>query len=137
LLFNAFGAFSELPTQMLGRPVMFKQKNFTFYRPGALSVAGMLADLPVNLSMIFVFSVIVYFMAGLARSAAAFFSFFILVFVGFLAMAGFFRWTGTICSNFDIAARFATVVVISMSLYSGYIVPVYAMKRWLFWVRGS
>jgi ATP-binding cassette subfamily G (WHITE) protein 2 (SNQ2) len=72
-------------------------------------------------------------MYGLAKSAGGFFTFFLLVYTGFLAMSGFFRWTGTICANYDVAARFACVVVTAMVLYSGYLVPVFAMKRWLFW----
>jgi ATP-binding cassette subfamily G (WHITE) protein 2 (SNQ2) len=52
LLFNTFGAFVELPSQMQGRPIMFKQKNFTFYRPAVISIAGVLADTPINMSMV-------------------------------------------------------------------------------------
>lgn len=44
MLFNALNAFSELPTQMQGRPIMYKQVQYRFYRPGALSIAQTLAD---------------------------------------------------------------------------------------------
>lgn len=34
ILFNAFQAFNELPLQMMGRPIMWKQsQNFMFFRP--------------------------------------------------------------------------------------------------------
>lgn len=44
MLFNALNAFSELPVQMQGRPIMYKQVQYKFYRPGALSIAQTLAD---------------------------------------------------------------------------------------------
>lgn len=33
LLFNSFQAFNELPTQMLGRAIIWKHRGFGFYRP--------------------------------------------------------------------------------------------------------
>lgn len=46
MLFNALNAFSELPTQMMGRPILFKQVNYSYYRPGALAIASNFAELP-------------------------------------------------------------------------------------------
>ncbi len=109
LLFNALTAFNELPTQMGGRPVLFKQMNYAFYRPSALSLAQLLADIPLSISRIFLFSIILYFMAGLRRTGGAFFTFFIFVYVGYLAMAALFRLFGTVCKSYDVAARLAAV----------------------------
>jgi hypothetical protein len=44
MLFNSLQAFSELPGQMQGRPILYSQANKKFYRPGALSVAQTIAD---------------------------------------------------------------------------------------------
>lgn len=54
-------AFTELPAQMLGRPIMWRQTAFCFYRPGALALANTLADIPFTVPKIFVFCVIVEF----------------------------------------------------------------------------
>lgn len=35
LLFNALTSFSELPGQMLGRPILYRQVGYRFYRPSA------------------------------------------------------------------------------------------------------
>lgn len=59
---------------MMGRGIMWKQATFTFYRPAALTLAATLADAPFSCVQIFIFCVIIYFMAGLALSAGAFFS---------------------------------------------------------------
>lgn len=51
-----------------------QQTGFAFYRPAALTVAGTLADAPLQMFVILIFCLIVYFMAGLYNSAGAFFT---------------------------------------------------------------
>ncbi|QRV86887.1 ABC transporter G family member 11 [Ceratobasidium sp. AG-Ba] len=134
LLFNAISAFSELPAMMIGRPILYKQLSYRFYRASALSVAQTITDIPLTSIRILLFSVIVYFMCGLERSAGAFFTFYLFIYLTFLAMTAFFRLIGIICQGYDTAARLAAVIVTLMVIYSGYMIPVYAMKRWLFWI---
>ncbi|QRW26814.1 ABC transporter G family member 11 [Rhizoctonia solani] len=134
LLFNALNAFSELPAMMTGRPILYKQLSYRFYRASALSVAQTITDIPLTAIRILIFSIIIYFMCGLQRSAGAFFTFYLFIYITFLAMAAFFRLIGIICQGYDMAARLAASIVTLMVVYSGYMIPVYAMKRWLFWI---
>lgn len=73
-------------------------------------------------------------MTGLVRTAGAFFSFLAIVFMGFLSLASFFRLLGCVSFDFNVAARLAASLVTVMVIYSGYIIPVFSMKRWLFWL---
>jgi len=73
-------------------------------------------------------------MSHLARSAGGFFTFHLFTYAAFLAMQGFFRTLGLLCTNFDSAFRVATMFVPNMISYAGYIIPSFAMKRWLFWI---
>lgn len=73
-------------------------------------------------------------MPHLSRSAGGFFTFHLFTYVAFLAMQGFFRTMGLLCSNFDSAFRIATFFVPNMVSYCGYQVPIFEMKRWLFWI---
>ncbi|GAA5926233.1 hypothetical protein JCM3775_000963 [Rhodotorula graminis] len=134
LLFNSFQAFNELPTQMLGRAIAHRHKQFAFYRPAATTIAMTLADAPNNMAQILIFSIIIYFMGGLARTAGAFFSFYVIVLGGYFALAGFFRLLGTLCQNYDQASRLASVIITIMICYSGYLIPIFAQQRWLFWL---
>jgi len=59
---------------MQGRPIVWKHKSWALYRPAATTLAATLADLPINCLAIFFFSVVLYFMIGLAATAGAFFS---------------------------------------------------------------
>jgi hypothetical protein len=46
---------------MMGRPIMWRQTSFCFYRPGALAMADALAEIPFSFPKVFLFSVIVSF----------------------------------------------------------------------------
>lgn len=48
-------------------------------------------------------------------------------------MAGFFRTLGVATTDYNVAARLASVLISLMVTYTGYMIPVFAMKRWLFW----
>lgn len=136
---------------MLGRPIANKQIDYGFYRPAALVFANFFADLPFSAIRVLIFDVIVYFMPNLwvislnlasvvsdfllrARSAGGFFTFHLFVYVSFLCMQGFFRTFGLLCINFDSAFRLATFFLPNMIQYTGYMIPVFQMKRWLFWI---
>ena len=134
LLFNALTSFSELPSQMMGKSILYRQSGYRFFRPGAFAVAAVLADIPYNASNIFIFTIILYFMGGLYASAGAYFIFLLFIFTTFMVMSGFFRTLGVGTSDYNVAARLASVFISIMVTYTGYMIPVQSMKRWLFWL---
>ncbi|KIW92594.1 uncharacterized protein Z519_06441 [Cladophialophora bantiana CBS 173.52] len=134
LLFNAFQAFSELASTMLGRPIVNKHRAYTFHRPSALWLAQILVDLAFASVQIFVFSVIVYFMTGLVRSPGAFFTFVLIIITGYLSMTLFFRTIGCLCPDFDYAIKFAAVIITLYVITSGYIIQYQSQQVWLRWI---
>ena len=134
LLFNAFQAFSELASTMLGRPIINKHRAFTFHRPSALWIAQIGVDLVFAAAQILVFSIIVYFMTGLARDAGAFFTFFLMIVTGYLAMTLFFRTVGCLCPDFDVAIRLAATIITLFVLTSGYLIQWQSEQVWLRWI---
>lgn len=134
LLFNAFQAFSELGSTMLGRPIVNKHRAYTFHRPSALWLAQILVDLAFASAQILVFSIIVYFMTGLVRTAGAFFTFVIIIIVGYLCMTLFFRTIGCLCPDFDYAIKFAAVIITLFVITSGYIIQYESQQVWLRWI---
>ena len=139
LLFNAFQAFSELANTMIGRPIVNKHKAYTFHRPSALWIAQIIVDLAFSAAQIMLFSIIVYFMCGLVRDAGAFFTFYIVIVVGYLAMTLFFRTVGCLCPDFDYAIKFAATIITLFVITSGYIIQYQSEKvwiRWIYWING-
>ncbi|KAK2626069.1 hypothetical protein QTJ16_004331 [Diplocarpon rosae] len=138
LLFNAFQAFSELASTMVGRPIVNKHKAYTFHRPAALWIAQILVDLVFSAAEILVFAVIVYFMCGLVRDAGAFFTFYLVIMSGYLATTLFFRTVGCVCPDFDYAIKFAASIITLFVITSGYIIQYQSEKvwiRWIYWIN--
>ncbi|OAL69363.1 hypothetical protein A7D00_6482 [Trichophyton violaceum] len=134
LLFNAFNAFGELASTMVGRPIINKQRAFTFYRPSALWIAQVVVDMAFSSAQIFVFSIIVYFMCGLVLEAGAFFTFVLIIITGYLAMTLFFRTVGCLCPDFDYALKGVSVLISFYVLTSGYLIQWHSQKVWLRWI---
>ncbi|KAF3761569.1 hypothetical protein M406DRAFT_99849 [Cryphonectria parasitica EP155] len=134
LLFNAFQAFSELAGVMTGRAVVNKHKAYAFHRPSALWIAQIIVDQAFAASQIMIFSIIVYFMANLYRSAGAFFTFYLMILSGNIAMTLFFRILGCISPDFDYAIKFAVVIITFFVTTSGYLIQYQSEKVWLRWI---
>jgi len=134
LLFNAFQAFSELASTMIGRPIVNKHKAYTFHRPSALWIAQIIVDLAFSAAQILIFSIIVYFMCCLVRDAGAFFTFYLVIVSGYLAMTLFFRTVGCLCPDFDYAIKFAATIITLFVITSGYIIQYQSEKVWLRWI---
>lgn len=134
LLFNAFQAFSELASTMLGRPIVNKHRAFSFHRPSALWIAQIGVDLLFSAAQILVFSIIVYFMTHLVRDAGAFFTFYLMIVTGYLAMTLFFRTVGCLCPDFDVAIRLAATIITLFVLTSGYLIQWQSEQVWLRWI---
>jgi ATP-binding cassette, subfamily G (WHITE), member 2, SNQ2 len=123
-----------MPIQMFGRPIMKKQTGYGLYRPAAVQIANVLADLPFSATRILIYDIIIYFMTHLARSPGRFFTFHLINYTAFLAMQCFFRTIGIFCNNLDTAFRVGVAIFPTLVLYAGYMVPIQKMKRWLFWI---
>lgn len=134
LLFNAFQAFGELASTMMGRPIVNKHRAYTFHRPSALWLAQICVDVVFAATQIMVFCIIVYFMCGLVQEAGAFFTFFLIILSGYLAMTLFFRTIGCLCPDFDYAMKFAAIIITLFVLTSGYLIPYPAQGKWMSWI---
>jgi ATP-binding cassette subfamily G (WHITE) protein 2 (SNQ2) len=85
-------------------------------------------------AQILIFSIIVYFMCGLVLDAGAFFTFFLMIISGYLAMTLFFRTVGCLCPDFDYAMKFAAVIITLFVLTSGYLIQWQSEQVWLRWI---
>lgn len=90
LLYNCIVAMSEVTESFKGRPVLVKHKGFAMYHPAAFSLAQIMADIPVLLFQCTIFAVVIYWMSNLKHTAAAFFTFWIILFSTILVCARFF-----------------------------------------------
>lgn len=134
LLYNAFSAFSELAGTMTGRAIVNKHRAYAFHRPSALWIAQIFVDQAFAASQIMVFCLIVYFMTNLVRDAGAFFTFYLMILSGNIAMTLFFRIIGCVSPDFDVAIKGAVVVITLFVTTSGYLIQYRSEKVWLRWI---
>lgn len=80
LLYNCIVAMSEVTESFKGRPILIKHKGFAMYHPAAFCLAQITADFPVLLFQCSIFSIVIYWMVGLKHTAAAFFTFWAILF---------------------------------------------------------
>lgn len=134
LLYNSLVAMSETTDSFTGRPVLAKHKEFAFYHPAAFCIAQIAADLPILVLQVSVFGIILYFMVGLKTTAAAFFTFWIIVYSAAIAMTAFFRLVGAAFPTFDAASKVSGFAVSALLTYMGYEIRKPAMHPWFVWI---
>ncbi|KAL5359861.1 ABC-2 type transporter-domain-containing protein [Aspergillus floccosus] len=130
LLYNCIVAMSEVTESFKGRPVLVKHKGFGFYHPAAFCLAQITADFPVLLFQCTIFAIVMYFMVGLKVDAAAFFTFWAILFTTTLCITALFRFCGAAFSSFEAASKISGTAVKAIVMYAGYMIPKPHIKNW-------
>ncbi|KAI7976856.1 hypothetical protein EIK77_010087 [Talaromyces pinophilus] len=134
LLFNCLVAQSEVTDSFFGRPVLAKHRKFALHHPAAYCLAQIITDIPIILTQVSVFSVVIYFLVGLRSSAEAFFTFWFVVLSATMCLTAFFRAVGAGFKTFDDASKFSGVSVTALLLYVGYMISKHKMHPWFVWI---
>ena len=120
---------------VLGRGIMAKQVSFAFYRPSALVLARTIADLPILAVQNILFTILIYWMAGLAADAGKFFINLLIVYVTSVCMTAFYRAIGAFSKDLNVSIRIAFLFLNILALFAGYMQPFHTMKSWVYkWI---
>ncbi|KAK6379538.1 hypothetical protein LTS17_006456 [Exophiala oligosperma] len=134
ILYPTLVAMSEVTDSFVGRPVLAKHKSFAFFHPAAFCIAQITADIPQLLVQVSAFSVIIYWMVGLAASAGQFFTFWVIVFATAMCITACFRAIGAAFSTFDAASKASGFVIMVTVMYAGYLIAKPEMHPWFEWI---
>ncbi|TQN72395.1 Brefeldin A resistance protein [Colletotrichum shisoi] len=135
LLFNALLALAEQTSAFESKPILLKHKSFSFYRPAAFAIAQTAVDVPLVFIQVFLFNVIIYWMANLARTASQFFIATLIIWLVTMVTYAFFRAISAWCKTLDDATRFTGLSVQIIVVYTGYLIPPGSMRPWFGWLR--
>lgn len=116
LLFNSLLALAELTAAFQSRPILLKHKSYQFYRPAAFAIAQTVVDVPLVFVQVFIFDIVVYFMAGLQRTASQFFISLLFLFTVTMTIYALFRAIGSLVSSLDVATRITGPVIQALGL---------------------
>ncbi|KAG1859914.1 ABC-2 type transporter-domain-containing protein [Suillus tomentosus] len=134
LFFGALSAMAEIPALYAQRPIVLRHHKAAMYYPFIESLAHTVVDIPITLIIQGIFSVLLYFLVDLQRTAAQFFIFFLIVFTMTTAMKGFFRLVAAAFKEESSATSVAGIGVLVFSLYTGYTIPRLSIPGALRWI---
>ncbi|GME58261.1 ABC transporter-like protein [Neofusicoccum parvum] len=134
VLFNIIINFAEISAQFSQRPIVEKHKSFAMYHPFVDALATMIAQWPMKLMNVAIFSVIIYFLANFKQEAGPFFLFLLFNFLISVTMTGFFRTIAALVDTVETALGAAGLLMLPLAVYAGYIIPRPSMHPWFKWI---
>lgn len=135
LMYNALVALAEITNSFAKRPIIMKQKSYSFYHPSAEAVQNIASSLPIKMATMTCFSIIVYFLAQLNQKAGQFFFFFLILTVTAYCITAFFNMIATYTKDAETANAIAGIGVLMLVIYTGYMIPLPSMRKWFWWLN--
>lgn len=134
VLVNTLMSVAEIPGLFAQRPIVEKQNHYALYHPSAEALGSVIADMPVKLLASSLFSIIIYFLAGLRAEASNFFIFLLFTIITMLTMSAFFRSIAAASKSNAQAMSMAGMGIIAIIIYTGFTIQRSYMQDWLEWL---
>ncbi|KAK4940549.1 ATP-binding cassette transporter snq2 [Elasticomyces elasticus] len=131
----------ELMKAVSGRTVISRHHDYALYRRSAVVIAQILKDLPLLLGEVLVFSLPMYFMAGLYLEASKFFTYVLIVYLTTINVTALYRMFAALSPTVDDAVRFSGTALNVLIIFTGYLISKSQLLAtrvwfgWLFWVN--
>ncbi|KAK0441238.1 ABC-2 type transporter-domain-containing protein [Desarmillaria tabescens] len=135
ILLNAFSSALEILTLWVQRPIVEKHSRMAFYRPLSEAISSIICDLPQKVITSISFNLVLYFMTNLRRTVDGFFIFLLFSFMCTLAMSMIFRTIGALSRTISQAMAPASLLMLSLVIYTGFTIPTSGMKAWFRWIN--
>ncbi|CCF57077.1 hypothetical protein KAFR_0C00820 [Kazachstania africana CBS 2517] len=116
------------------RPILQKQKLYSFYHPSAEALGSTFSAFPFRMIGLTCFLIILYFLSGLRRSAGAFFIVYLFLTLCSEAITGLFEMVAAACDTMAQANSIAGILMMSISMYSTYMIQLPSMHPWFKWI---
>ncbi|KAJ9311399.1 hypothetical protein DTO271D3_8376 [Paecilomyces variotii] len=141
VLFLGWLQLTELMSAVSGRVIIKRHKDYAFYRPSAVSLARVLVDFPMIFAMVAVFTIIVYFMAGLDVDVSKFWIYALFVYTTTFCITSLYRMFAALSPTIDDAVRFSGIALTLLIIFIGYVIPKQTLIAdsiwfgWLFYIN--
>ncbi|KAG0690851.1 ATP-binding cassette transporter snq2 [Pichia californica] len=132
-LYFAVMTLSETPSLFLDKPILNKQRGYKLYHPSAELLAKHLIQFPVRLFGITAFAIIVYFLTHLKMDAGAFFEYYLFIVLIVQAVSAVFVMLASLMPNDSAAMGICGICMLSMVIYSSYMIQRPSMYWWFKW----
>ena len=116
------GNFTELPAAFEGRNAVYKHLDAGMYPSLSYLFAVVLGFFPVMIIETMLFSVVLYFMVGLAAEAGRFFFFFLILLTTDLMLAGLYRGVCYTVATIDAGQQILNPIFNMMIVFGGFLI---------------
>jgi ABC-type multidrug transport system permease subunit len=134
VLIMSLQASAEFGNTFVQRPILLKQKFLLFYRPGAYALGQILADIPWKLVFV-LYSLPIYWMINFRHTAGNFFTWFVALYMGLIALGVTFRAIAVFTNSPTRAVLPVGLLLNTLIIYTGFYITPPGMKDWLSWIR--
>ncbi|CAB4251859.1 similar to Saccharomyces cerevisiae YDR406W PDR15 Plasma membrane ATP binding cassette (ABC) transporter [Maudiozyma barnettii] len=134
ILFNAFSCLLEIFTLYEARPITEKHKTYSLYHPSADAFASIISELPTKAAIAVCFNIIFYFLVNFKRNGGNFFFYLLINIVAVFSMSHMFRTVGAATRTLSEAMFPASMLLLAMSMYTGFAIPKTKMLGWSEWI---
>ena len=122
ILFLGWLQLSELMKAVSGRVVIERHREYAFYRPSAVVVARVLADLPLLFTQVVPFTILMYFMTGLDVNVSKFFIYLLFVYTTTICITALYRMFASLSPTVCISLSYSCCIRSSFALLRFHIV---------------
>jgi ATP-binding cassette subfamily G (WHITE) protein 2 (SNQ2) len=135
-LFVISTALIKLPDVFLSRPLYFRETTSGTYRTEAYFCARLIADLPLIFIEVFIFCVMIYFLAGLTTAHyGQRFALLYLVLIGArLCSLQMVFAIGGLCPTIELGNAIVSVAITIFNLFSGFLISKSAIPNGWIWM---
>ncbi|CAI4058482.1 hypothetical protein N7582_001118 [Saccharomyces uvarum] len=116
------------------RPILQKHKGYSLYHPSAEAIGSTLAAFPFRMIGLTCFFIILFFLSGLHRTASSFFIIYLFLIMCSEAINGLFEMVSSMCDTLSQANSIAGILMMSISMYSTYVIQLPSMHPWFKWI---
>jgi len=116
------------------RPILQKHKGYSLYHPSAEALASTISGFPFRMLGLTCFLIIIYFLSGLNRTAHSFFIVYLFLTMCSEAINGLFEMISAGCDNISQANSISGILMLSISMYSTYMIQLPSMHPWFKWI---
>ncbi|ODQ80831.1 hypothetical protein BABINDRAFT_161036 [Babjeviella inositovora NRRL Y-12698] len=135
ILFNAFSSILEIFALYESRPIVEKHKSYALYHPSADAFASIITELPSKFFVSIGFNLIYYFMVNFRRSPGHFFFYYLVSITSTICMSHLFRTIGAATTSHSQAMTQATILLLALTIYTGFVIPTPKMLGWSRWIN--
>ncbi|XP_040385578.1 ABC transporter G family member 49 [Oryza brachyantha] len=133
LILLMVNAIPELVMAISRLPVFYKQRDHYFYPGWAYAIPSFILKIPSSLVASISWTSISYYLIGYTPEAPRFFRQLLVLFLVHTGALSLFRCVGSYCQTMAVGSVSATMSLLVVLLFGGFLIPRSSMPNWLKW----